>query len=201
MAIAASFAPVSGSRSPRPCPSTTPPATCARPGSCGLMLCAISVQFSSVQCFLIDVRFGQKKPGEWILAAGATAAQNKWVGLVKRVGVLPFHARQRDYLLPLSALPVLVHWYTEVQGTGRSLRQAVRRRRCDRRFGLACCSPSSGLQHDLRALSTSRLAVCAAQARWQAEVRERIRDAAKDHLPACRAYVREPMVMLRGTVG
>ena len=141
------------------------------------------------------------QPGEWILAAGATAAQNKWVGLVKRVGVLPFHARQRDYLLPLSALPVLVHWYTEVQGTGRSLRQAVRRRRCDRRFGLACCSPSSGLQHDLRALSTSRLAVCAAQARWQAEVRERIRDAAKDHLPACRAYVREPMVMLQGTVG
>ena len=58
------------------------------------------------------------QPGEWILAAGATAAQNKWVGLVKRVGVLPFHARQRDYLLPLSALPVLVHWYTEVQGTG-----------------------------------------------------------------------------------
>ena len=83
MAIAASFAPVSGSRSPRPCPSTTPPATCARPGGGGLLLCALllasglalfqfsSVQFSSVQlvqlvqfirvCVLIDVRFGQKK--------------------------------------------------------------------------------------------------------------------------------------------
>ena len=64
------------------------------------------------------------QPGEWILAAGATAAQNKWVGLVKRVGVLPFHARQRDYLLPLSALPVLVHWFTEVQGTGHYVRRS-----------------------------------------------------------------------------